>query len=173
MSTQGYIKLISSAEKSNNSVMELNILPGERTPWHYHTLFSETFAVLKGTLEVGKGKHVHQLKEGEVATIQPNEKHYYHNVSGEECIITVTLNPGNENFENSLFVLKGLAKDGLASRSGTPRKLTDLAVFVYLSNSRMIGFQKVAEPLFEFIARNAIKKGRLDKMIRKYRLNDK
>jgi hypothetical protein len=41
MKTQGYIKLISSADTSKNSVLQLNISPGEKNPWHYHTLFSE------------------------------------------------------------------------------------------------------------------------------------
>lgn len=168
MKTQGYIKLISSVDTSKNSVLELNILPGEKTPWHYHTLFSETFEVLKGTLEVGKGKDIHHLKKGDIATIKPNEKHYYHNVSNEECIITTTINPGNKNFENSLFILKGLAKDGLANDAGTPRKFSDLVVFIYLSNSRMIGFQKIAEPIFDFFAKAAIKKGHLNELIQKY-----
>ena len=168
MKTQGYIKLISSAETSENSVLELNILPGEKTPWHYHTLFSETFEVLKGTLEVGKGKDIYHLKQEDIATIKPNEKHYYHNVSQEECIINTTINPGNKNFENSLFILKGLAKDGLASDAGIPRKFSDLVVFIYLSNSRMAGFQKIAEPIFDFFAKAAIKKGRLKELIQKY-----
>ena len=168
MKTQGYIKLITSADTNKNSVLELNILPGEKTPWHYHTLFSETFEVLKGTLEVGKGKDIHHLKQGDIATIEPNEKHYYHNVSNEECIITATLNPGNKNFENSLFILKGLAKDGLASDAGTPRKFSDLVIFIYLSNSRMAGFQKIAEPIFNFFAKAAIKKGHLNELIQKY-----
>lgn len=146
----------------------MNILPGEKTPWHYHTLFSETFEVLKGTLEVGKGKNIHQLKRGDIVTINPNEKHYYHNVSTEECVITVTLNPGNKNFEQSLFILKGLAKDGLASGAGTPRKFSDLVLFVYLSNSKMIGIQKIAEPIFNFFAQAAIKKGHLNELIQKY-----
>jgi quercetin dioxygenase-like cupin family protein len=168
MKTQGYIKLISSADTGKNSKLELNILPGEKTPWHYHNLFSETFEVLKGTLEVGKGKDIHHLKQGDIATIEPNEKHYYHNVSGEECIITATLNPGNKNFENSLFILKGLAKDGHASDAGTPKRFSDLVLFVYLSNSRMVGIQKVAEPIFNFFAKAAIKKGHLNELIEKY-----
>src|SRR5450432_2852867 len=168
MKTQGYIKLISSADTSKNSKLELNIFPGEKTPWHYHTLFSETFEVLKGTLEVGKGKDIHHLKQGDIATIKPNEKHYYHNVSNEECIITTTLNPGNKNFENSLFILKGLAKDGLASDEGTPRKFLDLVLFIYLSNSRMVGFQKIAEPIFNLFAEAAIEKGHLNELIQKY-----
>ena len=168
MKTQGYIKLISSADTNNESVIELNILPGEKTPWHYHTLFSETFEILKGTLEVGKGKDIHQLKRGDIATIKPNEKHYYHNVSNEECIIKATLNPGNKNFENSLFILKGLAKDGLASGAGTPRKFSDLTLFVYLNNSKMVGFQKIAGPVFNFFAKAAIKNGHLNELLQKY-----
>lgn len=168
MRTLGYIKLISSADNNNNSVIEFNIFPGEKTPWHYHTLFSETFTVLKGTLEVGKGEDILYLKQGDVATINPNEQHYYHNASKVECIVTTTLNPGNKNFENALSILKGLANDGLATEAGTPKRFSDLVLFVYLSNSRMVGFQKIAEPVFNFFARAAIRKGHLDKLIQKY-----
>jgi quercetin dioxygenase-like cupin family protein len=168
MKTQGFIRLIQSADTHTSSVLELNILPGEKTPWHYHTLFSETFEILKGTLEVGVGKEIHRLKQGDTATIKPNEKHYYHNISQEECIIKATLNPGNKNFENSLLILKGLAKDCLASAAGTPRRFSDLALFVYLNNSKMVGIQKIAEPLFNWIAKTAIKKGRLDDLLKKY-----
>jgi quercetin dioxygenase-like cupin family protein len=168
MRTLGYVKLISSADSDNTSVLELNILPGEKTPWHFHTLFSETFAVLKGTLEVGKGKDILWLKQGDVAAIEPNEKHYYHNVSNEPCIVTTTIDPGNKNFETALFILKGLANEGLATHAGTPKKFTNLVLFVYLSNSRMVGFQKLAEPVFKFFAKAAIKKGYLEELLQKY-----
>ena len=45
MKTQGYIKLIHSADTNKETVLEMNILPGEKTPWHYHTLFLETFKI--------------------------------------------------------------------------------------------------------------------------------
>ncbi|MBS7567114.1 cupin domain-containing protein, partial [Mucilaginibacter sp. Bleaf8] len=138
MKTQGYIKLISSADTHQESVIEFNIIPNEKTPWHYHTLFAETFEVLKGTLEVGLNDQVHQLKKGNRVTIKPNEKHYFNNVSTEDCLIQVTVSPGNKNFENALLISKGLAKDGLASAAGTPKKLADLALFVYLNNSKMV-----------------------------------
>ncbi len=54
MKTQGYIKLIHSADTNKDSVLELNILPGEKTPWHYHTLFSEIFAVLTHIASIRK-----------------------------------------------------------------------------------------------------------------------
>ena len=168
MKTNGFIKLLGSADGGNESVMELNILPGEKTPWHYHTLFSETFEIIKGELQVGKGKYILNLAEGDIATIQPKEKHYFHNVSKDECIIKVKISPGNRNFEQSLFILKGLANDGLANVAGTPKRLFDLAIFIYLNNSRMLGLQKIAESLFNYVARAAIKRGRLNELISKY-----
>ncbi|WP_345954283.1 cupin domain-containing protein [Mucilaginibacter sp. PAMB04168] len=168
MKTQGYIKLISSADTHKESVIEFNIIPNEKTPWHYHTLFAETFEVLQGTLEVGLNNRVHQLKAGDRVTIKPNEKHYFHNVSTENCLIQVTVSPGNKNFENALLISKGLAKDGLASAAGTPKKLADLALFVYLNNSKMVSLQKIAAPLFNYLAKRAIKKGRLKELELKY-----
>lgn len=168
MKTQGYIKLISSVGTNKKNVLELNILPGEKTPWHYHSLFSETFDVLKGLLEVGKGNNILHLKQGDIARIEPNEQHYYHNVSNEECIITTTIEPGNKNFENSLFILKGLANDGVASDAGTPRKFSDLAIFVYLNNSRLVGIQKIAAPIFNWAAKSTMRNGHLNELIRKY-----
>jgi quercetin dioxygenase-like cupin family protein len=168
MKTQGYIKLISSADTNNESIIEFNIIPNEKTPWHYHTLFSETFEVLNGTLEVGLNNQISGLKKGDRVTIKPNEKHYFHNISNDDCLIQVTVSPGNKNFENALLISKGLAKDGLASAAGTPKKLSDLALFVYLNNSKMVGLQKIAAPLFNYLAARAIKKGRLKELELKY-----
>jgi hypothetical protein len=49
MKTPGYIKLMSSVDSNNNSAIKLNILPGEKTPWHYQTLSSEHFWSWNGT----------------------------------------------------------------------------------------------------------------------------
>jgi quercetin dioxygenase-like cupin family protein len=168
MRTQGHIKLIRSADTNQETVIEFNIIPDEKTPWHFHTLFSETFVVLNGTLEVGLNNGVSWLEKGDRVTIKPNEKHYFHNISKDDCLIQVTVSPGNKNFENALLISKGLAKDGLASAAGTPKKLADLALFVYLNNSKMVGLQKIAEPLFNYLATKAIKKGRLKELELKY-----
>ena len=168
MKPQGNIKLISSAATSAVSIIDFTIVPGEKTPWHYHTLFSEAFEVVNGTLEVGLNEKIKQLKQGDRITIKPNEKHYFNNVSNKDCIVRVTIDPGNQNFENALLISKGLAKDGLASAAGIPKKLSDLALFVWLNNSKMVGIQKVASPLFNYLAKRAIKKGRLNELIQKY-----
>lgn len=168
VNNSGFSKIIQSADTNKESVIEFNINPNEKTPWHYHTLFSETFELLKGTLEVGLNNQVHQLKKGDIVTVKPNVKHYFNNISKDECLIKVTVSPGNKNFENALLILKGLAKDGLASAAGTPKKLSDLALFIYLNNSKMVGLQKIAEPLFNYLATNAIKRGRLNELELKY-----
>jgi quercetin dioxygenase-like cupin family protein len=49
--------------------------------------FSETFEVLDGTLEVGLNNQILQLRKGDKVTIMPIEKHYFHNVSNEDCLI--------------------------------------------------------------------------------------
>lgn len=164
----GYIKLTSSASANSESVLVMNIQPGEKTPWHYHTLFSETFEILGGTLEVGIGTDIFQLKQGDMATIHPKEKHYFNNISKADCRIRTSLYPGNEDFENSLLISKGLAKDNLASISGVPRKISDLALFIHLNNSKMVGWQRMAEPVFGYLAKMAIKRGRLEELKNRY-----
>ncbi len=160
----GFARILPSAGPPNESAIEYNIVPSEKTPWYYHTLFSETFEVLHGILEVGQNNRVRQLKKGDRVTIKPLEKHYFHNRSTANCLIKVTISPGNRNFEKALLILKGLAKDGLARASGVPKNTSDLALFIYLSNSRMAGIQKIAEPFFTYLAKRAIKKGRLNEL---------
>lgn len=166
------VKRISSVTEGKDSVLEFTILPGESTPWHYHQLFSETFQMLKGELIVGQGDQTITLHAGQTATIQPGQTHFFNNTSGKESLVKVTISPGNRNFEESLLISKGLAKDGLASESGTPKKLTDLALFIRLNDSHMVGLQKVAQPLFNFLATRATKQGRLFYLKEKYTTPD-
>ncbi|WP_161597176.1 DUF4267 domain-containing protein [Dyadobacter flavalbus] len=168
-----YVKRISSVSEGKNSVLEFSILPGESTPWHYHRLFSETFEVLKGELTVGRGEQTLVLSAGQTATIQPGQKHFFHNTSGQECLVKVTISPGNHDFEEALLISKGLAGDGLASESGTPKKLLDLALFIRLNDSHMIGLQKVAEPLFRLLADYATRQGRLEYLRNTYVMPNK
>src|SRR5450432_1471152 len=163
-----FVTLISSANTNKESVIEFNVVPNEKSPWHYHTLFSETFEVLKGTLEVGRNKIIHHLIPGDTISMKPTEKHYFNNVSGEECLLRVTINPGNRNFEKAMLISKGLTKDGLANVSGIPNKISDLALILYLYNSKMVGIRKMVEPLFNYLAQSARRKGRLDRLTQTY-----
>ena len=166
--TEAHVKRISSVSEGRNSVLELTILPGESTPPHYHQLFSETFEVLTGALIVGQGTQTLTLHAGQTATIRPGQTHSFRNASGKASLIKVTVSPGNREFEESLLIYKGLARDGLASASGTPRRLPDLALFIRLNDSHMVGFQKIAQSLFAYVASRAIRQGRLAFLKKKY-----
>ncbi|QBJ85233.1 DUF4267 domain-containing protein [Chryseobacterium gleum] len=153
--------LIHSAADGGPTVTECDLLPGAKTPWHYHTLFSEKFEILKGELEVGKAGKRYQLKPGDEIVILANETHLFHNRSGSVCRIRTTIDPGNIPFEQASLILLGLAKDGFTNSSGIPKRFSDLALFLYLNNSRMTGVMKIAEPFLRLVAKIAIHKGRL------------
>lgn len=162
------IRLLASAKNGPVSILEFIIHPGERTPVHYHELFAESFEILKGQLRIGKNGAEIDLLVGEKITIEPGDRHFFINNSDHPCVVCVTVKPGNQNFEQALLISKGLAIDGLASKAGTPKRLKDLALFVHLNNSKMTGFQKLAAPLFRFIAYKAIKDGYLKQLLKKY-----
>jgi quercetin dioxygenase-like cupin family protein len=153
--------LIHSAADGGPTVTECDLLPGAKTPWHYHTLFSEKFEILKGELEVGKAGKRYQLKPGDEIVILANETHLFHNRSRSVCLIRTTIDPGNIPFEQASLILLGLAKDGFTNSSGIPKRFSDLALFLYLNDSRMTGVMKIAEPFLRLVAKIAIHKGRL------------
>lgn len=168
IATDTSVKRISSVSEGPTSVLEFTILPGERTPWHYHALFAETFEIRNGALTVGRGDQTLTLQPGQTATIQRGQNHFFHNKTDQPCLVRVTVSPGNLGFEQALLISKGLAKDGLASASGTPKILSDLALFTHLNDSHMVGLQRVAQPLFTFLVARAMKAGRLTYLIQKY-----
>ncbi|MBB6239580.1 quercetin dioxygenase-like cupin family protein [Pedobacter sp. AK013] len=153
--------LIRSAADGGPTIAECDLLPGAKTPWHYHTLFSEKFEVLEGELEVGKAGKRYQLKSGDEIVILANETHLFYNRSESMCRIRTTIEPGNIPFEQASLILLGLAKDGFTNRNGIPKKLSDLALFIYLNNSKMTGAMKIAELFLSFVAKIAINMGRL------------
>lgn len=153
--------LIQSATDGGPTVTECDLLPGAKTPWHYHTLFSEKFEILAGELEVGKGGKRYRLKAGDEISISANEKHLFNNRSNNACRIRTTIDPGNILFEKASLILLGLAKDGLTNSNGIPKKFSDLAIFIYLNNSKMTGIMKIAEPFLNLIAKIAMHRGRL------------
>jgi hypothetical protein len=160
--------MLQSAVTGGATISECDLFPGAKTPWHYHTLFSEKFELLEGKLEVGRNGKIYQLSEGDEITIQQNETHFFNNKFSEKCRVRTILNPGNIQFEQASLILIGLTKDGLTSTTGVPKKLSDLALFLYLNDSKMTGFLKIFEPVFNAIARRAIKAGRLKTLISRY-----
>lgn len=96
------------------------VQPGGGVPLHYHRNMVESFKVLKGVLTVNRGQEVLRLNVGEEASVPIGVVHAFGNRGGEECEFegTATLKEGVEKsvllgFQQSLYVLYGLANDGL------------------------------------------------------------
>lgn len=161
-------RIIQSADSGGDSTFESDVLPGEKTPWHYHTEFAETFEVVKGRLQIGKNRSRHILHPGDRITIRPYESHRFHNTFSEACTIRTILAPGNKNFEYAAMILKGLAQEGRCNAAGIPKSLSDLAIFLYLNNSKMNGLLKIAMPLFGYLVNRSKRNGHLDRLIAAY-----
>jgi quercetin dioxygenase-like cupin family protein len=86
-------------EEENAGALQLYrvLLPAHRTspPLHYHVSFTETFTVLKGTLDIylGRERRHQQLHSGELVTVQRYEPHTFANTSDRPCIMTVETKP--------------------------------------------------------------------------------
>ncbi|RYY59230.1 MAG: cupin domain-containing protein [Chitinophagaceae bacterium] len=162
---------IHTASETNNesTQVEVRLMPGGGTPLHYHRNFSETFIAIEGTLAVsaGKGKIV-MLEPGDTATIPPGKVHRFFNPGPQKIRFNVVINPGHTGFEHALYILYGLAGDGLTDNKGVPKKLSHMAIIGEMSEMYLPGVFRLMQPLFRVIATRARKKGVEQQLIEKY-----
>jgi len=102
------------------------LAPGATTPPHFHTLFSETFTLLSGSLTVFTADDLSEsslkpksLNIGESATVPIGTLHNF--LAGEEgCTCSVEFIPGALEFERAMLIMRGTQKmariKSLASR---------------------------------------------------------
>lgn len=153
---------------TEKSIIEMDVAPNTGNPKHYHILFEETFEVIAGELYVGLDKTTTTLKVGQSITIPIRSVHFFKNLTDKNCRIRVILKPGNTDFEDAMNIYYGLKKDNLITASGMPKRLSDLAIFVKLNNSKMPGLANIGGRLLNLIANRAIKKGRLELLRNRY-----
>ena len=86
------------------------------------------------------GKREMILNPGEAATVPISTVHRFFNPSDtEEMKFIGKFERGAEGFEKGLYIVYGLAADGLTGPDGVPTKLLHLAVFVTLSDTHLAG----------------------------------
>ena len=160
-----------TARETNNesTQVEVRLMPGGGTPLHFHRNFSETFIAVEGILGIstGKGKNI-MLQPGDTATVQPGQVHRFFNPGKQKIRFNVVINPGNTGFENALYILYGLAGDGLTDKKGVPKKLEHLAIVGEMSEMYLPGMFRLMQPLFRLIAKRARKRGLENQLIEKY-----
>ena len=79
------------------------------------------------------------LSPGESVTVPPGEEHYFFNPGKEEVQIKIKLEPAREGFEKGLYILYGLARDGLSANGGVPNSFSYSAVIFTMSDMWLTG----------------------------------
>lgn len=92
----GRLRVLVSAESTGGrySVMELNELPGYRTPPHMHPGMDETFYVVEGTLELRLRGKTYRLGAGSYAHVPRDTPHAQGSADDKPVRVLVTVSPG-------------------------------------------------------------------------------
>ncbi|KAH7364047.1 hypothetical protein BKA65DRAFT_490295 [Rhexocercosporidium sp. MPI-PUGE-AT-0058] len=122
--------------------------PGTTVPPHFHTRFSETLDLVKGSMKVYKTDQpdlekleasAQTLQIGNPKIVEPLMYHRY-TVEDEVTALRVTLTPGDLGFEQILKIMIGLADDKELEKYGDDVIL--MGVFYELADTHLIGSTK-------------------------------
>lgn len=102
----------------------------------------------KGRLQVSFGNQELILSPGQTATTPKLTNQRFYNPSNTgEVVSLAKVEPAMEPFEKRLYILYGLAEDGLTDGEGVPQSLVDTAIFSYMTNSRLTGWGVLLKPI--------------------------
>ena len=156
------LTFVRTADETGGEVTELivELAPGGGNPLHFHTSFTESFTPLQGKLGLQLGQERRPLSPGTTLTVSPGVLHSVTNRSDEPVRFRVEVRPGQPGLERFAQIAYGLARDGLSTGNGLPRKLTHLAVLMELGDVRAPGILfALVSPLLTRIARRARRRG--------------
>lgn len=95
--------------------------------------------------------------------------HRFFNDTKEMVEFTTTLKPGSRGFEQSIFIVYGLANDGLTDDKGVPTNFLHLCVFAHLGDINLSGLAGyVMNPVMKAVYAYAKWAGVEKELIEKY-----
>ena len=150
------------------TLIEMEVSAGGGNEPHLHEDYAETFTVVEGDLTLLAGKEYRVLRQGESFTVPPKMVHCFKNRSKSRVKFSVKFSPGQPGFENVLKIGYGLAKDGLTTGKGVPKKFSHFALLLVMSAVRVPGILRFMMPAFRWSANQAIKNGEAAKLIERY-----
>ena len=167
---QDNITVLKHPDETNNEFMllEVELKPGGRNGWHYHTSFTEEFFAKSGKLGVQVGRKKLSLTPGESAIVHIGEHHFFFNPTNETIKFNVRISPANVGFLYSLQIAYGLANDDLTTKKGVPKKVDHLAILLKLSDTRLTGLLGIISDLLIKRANKLEKRGIRKMLIEKY-----
>ena len=88
------------SEADGLRVQVVTLAAGEAVPWHYHTMVSDIFIGLEGTVvvETRAPRSRHELKPGEHCVVPPMIAHEVTGKDGEPCRFTIVQGVGEHDF---------------------------------------------------------------------------
>lgn len=147
------IPTITESALSNDNartVLHATLAPGATTFPHYHTLFSETFTLLTGSMTVYTSPDMTEasfeakaLKIGESITVPAGQLHNFL-VGEEETTNKVVFEPGSLDFERAMLIMRGTQKDGIYQEHGSPTEdnMIYMSMMGELLNATAVGATK-------------------------------
>jgi quercetin dioxygenase-like cupin family protein len=161
---------LKTAEETNGlcTLIEMELAAGGGNEPHLHETYAETFTVIQGELTLLTGKEYKTLKKGESFTVPPKMVHCFKNRSKSTAKFLIEFTPGQPGFEKVLKIGYGLAKDGLTSKKGVPKKFSHFALLIVMSAVRVPGIFSLLMPAFRWSANRAIENGEAEELIQRY-----
>jgi quercetin dioxygenase-like cupin family protein len=134
------ITFLKTAQETNGEYLlaQLEVAPGGSNVMHYHTTFTEEFRVIDGQLNVSLNGEEKILKVGDSAFVPKMAHHRFYNVTDNYATAMVELRPAR-NFEKSLRIAYGLARDGKTNEKSLPKNIWHLALLFQLGEGYIPG----------------------------------
>lgn len=132
------VTFLETAESSRGACTRVlvKLAPNGGNSMHRHLTYTETFRPLHGTLGVQLGKEEHHVVPGAKAVAPIAAMHRFFNPSKTEWVeFEVELTPASVGFERCIAYAYGLASDGLTTKGGVPKRIKDLALVAYWSDT--------------------------------------
>jgi quercetin dioxygenase-like cupin family protein len=81
-------------------IVEMQIGPSQRIPWHYHTKAHDTFYVINGTISIFAREPDEELRlsVGSTYSIRPRRPHYVANAGDTSAVFLVLQGMGEHDF---------------------------------------------------------------------------
>ena len=113
--------------------------PGGGPPLHYHNTYKERFTAIEGDLVVELNDEKIVLKAGESAEVPIGARHRFTAEGADEIRFKGEVLPAHAGFERSLYIMYGLANDGLAGPDGLPKSPVQKALIANMSDMSFPG----------------------------------
>lgn len=158
---QGLISWVRTSEDTGGeySLLYAEASPGATVFPHFHTLYTETFHVLDGALELQISDEEHRLEAGQEATVPLRAVHQWRNPTEGTTRFMVEVRPAHAVFEKWLVVAAGLVADGKTAPDGRPKNPYHGALILVESDIHLVGPARLMMPVLRLLAVRARRQG--------------